>query len=109
MGKAFGNIYSKKIRNVDQSSIGIILGERWFFRVNSDVAVMIILKELSSDETQIEVISCAGGSGLLSISYCAHSAYVHDVRNYLRNSGFKIKPEKEIPYFRDHSRGVNQG
>lgn len=101
--KAFGNIYSKKFGNAKQSNIGIIIGEQWFFRVNSDVAVQIILEELSSNETKIEVISCAGGAGWLSISYNAHSSYVHDVRNFLGNSAFKIESEKEIPYFSNSS------
>lgn len=105
--KAFGNIYSKKFGNTNHSNIGIILGEQWFFRVNSDVAVQIILEELSSDETKIEVISCAGGAGWLSISYSAHSAYVHDVRNFLADSAFKIESEKEIPYFSDPSRRMS--
>lgn len=101
LAKAFGNIHSKKFGTVKQPCIGIILGEQWFFRVNSDVAVQIILEELSPCETKIEVISCAGGAGWLSISYSAHSAYVHNVRNFLKDSAFKIETEKEIPYFSD--------
>ncbi len=99
LSRAFGNVYSKKFGRAKQSLIGIILGEQFFFRVSSDVAVLIILKELSPDKTKIEVISCAGGKGLLSISYAAHSAYVHDVKNFLIKSGLKIESVKEIPYF----------
>ena len=46
LSKAFGNIYSKKIRKADGSSMGVILGEEYFFRVNGDVAVTIIWRKL---------------------------------------------------------------
>ena len=96
---AFGNVYSKEFVETGESRIGIILGEKFFLRVKSDVAVLIVLKELSSDETNVEVISCAGGESLLRISYAAHPAYVHEVKNFLTNSGFKIDSEKEISHF----------
>jgi len=99
VGKAFGNVYINKFGETGKSRIGLVLGEEFFLRVSSDVAVLIILNELSPDETNIEVISCAGGKGVFSISYAAHKAYVHDVRNFLTNSGFKIDSEKEIPHF----------
>lgn len=99
VGKAFGNVYLNKFGENGESRVGLVLGEKFFLRVSSDVAVLIILKELSSDKTNIEVISCAGGKGILSISYASHEAYVHDVRNFLKNSGFKIDSEKEISHF----------
>jgi len=99
LSQAFGNIYAKKYGKPSESLVGIILGEKYFFRVESDAAILMILKELPSDETKVEIISCAGGHGLLSISYSAHSDYVHDVKNFLTNSGFKIEHEEEISYF----------
>lgn len=99
VGKAFGNVHINKFGETGKSRIGLVLGEKFFLRVKSDVAVLITLKELSSDETNLEVLSCAGGKGIVSISYAAHEAYVHDVRNFLTNSGFKIDSEKEIPHF----------
>ena len=99
VGKAFGNVYINKFGKTGESRIGIVLGVKFFLRVSSDVAVSVILRELSPDETNIEVISCAGGKGILSISYAAHESFVHDVRNFLKNSGFKIDSEKEIPHF----------
>lgn len=99
LSRAFGNVYSKKFGRTKQPLVGVILGEQFFFRVSSDVAVLIMLEELASNKTEIEVISCAGGKGLLSISYAAHSAYVHDVKSFLTKSGFKMESVKEIPYF----------
>ena len=99
LNKAFSSICSKKIGTADQR-VGVVLGERWFFRVNSDVAVLIILEEFSTDKTKIEIISCAGGTGWFQISYNAHRAYAHNVINFLKDSGFKIESVKEISYFK---------
>ena len=106
LSKAFGNIYSKKIRKADGLSMGVILGEEYFFRVNSDVAVTIILEETPFNETKVEIISYAGGTGYLGISYSAHSAYVHDVKDFLTHAGFEILVEKEISYFGKGSGGI---
>jgi len=97
LSKTFGNVYSKQFGDTEQSQIGIILGEQYSAVTNSDVAVSVILKEFSSDETEIEVFSYAGGVGLLSISYSVHSHYVHDVKDFLVKCGLKIKAEKETP------------
>jgi len=95
----FGNVYSKKLSKDKDSSSAMVLGEQYFFRVNSDVAVLMILEERSSTDTQVEIISCAGGAGVLEISYSAHAAYVHDVKNLLSRSGFEVEVGEEISYF----------
>jgi hypothetical protein len=78
---------------------GMVLGEHYFFRTGSDATVLIILEEKSATETRIEIISWAGGGGMFSISKGAHLDYVHDVRDSLVNSGFKVTVEEEISYF----------
>ena len=99
LSNAFGNIYSKRFSEAHGPLTGIILGEEYYFRVNSDVAVLIILKEHSTGKTEIEIMSCAGGTGLVGVSYSAHSDYVHEVKNFLENSGFEVGVVEEIPYF----------
>ena len=99
----FGNIYSRRMRKSDGFLFGVILGEKYFLRVRSDVAISIIVEGYATDETRVEVVSCAGGTGLLGISYGAHSAYVHDVINYLKDSGLEVTVEREIPYFSEES------
>ncbi|MEM3731094.1 MAG: hypothetical protein QW667_06720 [Candidatus Bathyarchaeia archaeon] len=99
LSKAFGNVYAKKFGEGREPQKGIVLGEEYFFRVNSDVAILIILEGCSAEETEIEIISCAGGTGLSGVSYSAHSAYAHKVRDFLTDSGFKVDVKKEIPYF----------
>lgn len=99
IGDSFGNIYARKLGKLGEPRFGIILGEHYFFRVENDAAVLIVLKELSSDETKVEIVSCAGGHGLLSISQGAHADYVHDVEKLLADSGFEVQLENEIDYF----------
>ena len=97
--KRFGNTYSKRFSPTSVHEVGVILGEQYFFRVNSDVAIMILLEALDTEKTKIEVISSAGGTGWLAISYDAHGAFVRDVKNFLIKNGFKLENENEIPYF----------
>lgn len=73
LSRGFGNIYARKYGRLGESLVGVILGEQFSFRVESDAAIMIILKELSKDKTKVEIIPCAAGKGFLSISYDAHS------------------------------------
>lgn len=98
--RRFGNIYGKEFALSDERSVGIILGEQYFFRVNSDVAITILLESVDVERTRIEVISSAGGTGMLAVSWSAHKAFVSDVKDYLENGAFKLKVEEEIPYFR---------
>jgi len=95
----FGNIYSRQFTSSDGRNMGIILGEQYFFRVNSDVAVVIILQFADKDTTFLDIISCAGGTGMLEISYATHKSYVSDVKKHLKNRNFTFKVEEETPYY----------
>jgi len=97
--KRFGNIYAKRFSPTSVHEVGVILGEQYFFRVNSDVAVTIVLEALDAEQTKIEVISSAGGTGWLAVSYNAHGAFVRDVRNFLIENGFNLENENEVSYF----------
>jgi len=59
--QGFGNVYSRQFTFGDGHSVGVILGEQYFFRVNSDVAIAVILQTADEDKTVLEIISCAGG------------------------------------------------
>ena len=48
LGSEFGNIYVRKF-SVDQE-VGVILGQRYFLRVNSDVAIAAILKSVDDQK-----------------------------------------------------------
>ena len=94
--KRFGNIYEKRFLSTSVHEVGVILGEQYFFRVNSDVAITILLEALDTEKTRMEIISSAGGTGWLAISYDAHGAFVRDVRNFLIKNGLKPENENEI-------------
>jgi len=99
LGQAFGNVYSKQFKFGDGRSVGVILGEQYFFRVNSDVAVAIVLQTADNDKTIVEIISTAGGAGMLEVSYASHKAYVSDVKKHLKNQNFTVEVEEEVPYY----------
>ena len=94
----FGNVYFRQFIVADGHGVGVILGEQYFFRVNSDVAVTVILQAADEDTTVLEIVSCAGGTGMLEVSYAAHKTYVSDVRKHLEKN-FVVKVEEEIPYY----------
>jgi hypothetical protein len=95
LSQAFGNVYSKQFKFSDGRSAGVILGEQYFFRVNSDVAIAIALQTADKDATIVEIVSTAGGAGMLEISYAAHKSYVSDVKKHLREN-FSVNVEEEI-------------
>jgi hypothetical protein len=99
LSEAFGNIYARKFGKVEGNVSGIVLGEHYFFRVENAAAVLITVEEASYSETRVEIISCAGGHGLLDLSYGAHSDYVRNVMNFIQHSGFGVTVEEEISYF----------
>lgn len=52
--KRFGNTYAKRFSPTGVHEVGVILGEQYFFRVNSDVAITILLEALDTEKTKIE-------------------------------------------------------
>lgn len=90
--KQFGNVYSKDLGRFNKLQNGVILGQKLFFRTNSDAAISIFLEERSPEETQIEMIAFAGGPfftlGVLS-------SYNYDVLAFLKALGYKIESLKE--------------
>jgi hypothetical protein len=97
LSDSFGNVYARKFGKKGEVRIGVILGEEFFFRVNSDATILITIEEHSLNETKLQVISCAGAAGpplLGDSSYSAHSAYVQKVKDALLERGFRIEREK---------------
>jgi hypothetical protein len=56
------------------------------------------LEALDTEKTRVEIISSAGGTGWLAVSYDAHGAFVRDVRNFFIANGFELENENEISY-----------
>lgn len=100
LSKYFGNIHSEQLNlNFQAGKSAVILGESYFVRTNGAAAVLMILKEENASTTCLEIISCAGASGILDISLGAHSSYVHQIRDSLQRAGFTVEVIKEIPNY----------
>jgi len=93
----FANIYANVM--YEEKRVGIILGEKYFFRTNSTAAICIFVKELNLEECLLDIISFAGGGGLLDISWGAHYDYVHEVLRFIGDLRVDLKKELEINYF----------
>ncbi len=104
--REFGNIYSKKFSDKQEA---VILGQQYFFRVTSDVAVAIILKSIDAKKTEVEIISSAGAIGIYGMTYNVHKAFASKVRKYL-DRRFKARVEGEISYFgNEHAEAYGKG
>jgi reverse gyrase len=62
----------------------------------------MILKEAEASETNLEVISCAGSSGILEISWGAHKSYVHKITDSLQRAGMNVEVVKEIDNYENY-------
>lgn len=102
LGKRFGNVHNE-IWETSQGRVTVILEESYFLRSSSMAAILMVLKEVSDSETNLELIACAGASGLLGFSWGAHKAYAHEIRDSLQKSGFKVEVIKEIPDYNSSS------
>lgn len=94
-----GNCFRRCFRLEDGRLLGIVLGEKFFFRTSSTASITIVLEERDYGRVMVELISHAGGKGVLDISYAAHTDYVHDVLNDIRGLGFTYEFLEEIDYF----------
>lgn len=54
------------------------------------------MKEINTTETNLEIISCAGGSGMAIISWGSESSYLRQIRDSMQKSGFNVEVVKEI-------------
>ncbi len=95
LGKYFGNIHNEQWRTTEGRT-AVFLGESYFIRANGDAAVLMILKEADASECHLELISWAGATGILELSWGAHGAYVNRIRDSLKRAGIKVEVLKEI-------------
>ena len=107
LGKYFGNIHNEQW-STTEGQIAVFLGESYFMRSNSNAAALMILKETGASETSLELISHAGASGVLEISWGAHGAYVHRIKDSIQRAGFNVEVTKEIPNYDVLSAGTSK-
>jgi len=94
----FGNVYGDAHIKENGNHLGIIVGEEFFFRVGSYVALIILLEEIGESQVKVDIISYAGGEGLLGISWGAHNKYSGNVVHFLKRRGFTFIKQAEIDY-----------
>jgi hypothetical protein len=104
LGKYFGNIHNEQWRTTEGRT-AVFLGESYFIRANGDAAILMILKEAGESECHLELISWAGATGILELSWGAHGAYVNRIRDSLKHAGMKVEVLKEIPDYEASSAG----
>jgi hypothetical protein len=103
LSKYFGNIHNEQW-STSNGRTAVILGESYFVRANSNAAILMILKEVGVSETNLEIISYAGASGVLDLSFGAHGSYVHRIRDSLQGAGLNVEVMKEIHDYDSSSR-----
>jgi len=96
--KYFCNIHNDQW-DTPEGRIAVILGELFFIRSNNNAAILITAKEVGTSETNLELISYAGASGIFDLSWGAHGSYVHRIKDSLQRAGFTVEVTKEIPNY----------
>ncbi len=99
LGQKFGQCYRRCFKLEDGRLCGIIVGEKYSFDVNSDVAVTITLEEKDDDGVIMEIFSYAGGAGFARISWGVHKTFALNVVYTLRDYEFDYEILNEIDYF----------
>jgi len=67
LGDHCGNVQNE-YWSTSEGRTAVILGESYFFRTNGNAAILMILKEVGASETNLELVSYAGASGLVEVS-----------------------------------------
>jgi hypothetical protein len=74
----FGNVFSESYKSGDHF-FGVIVGEKYFFRVNSDIAIIIVVSG-QGDSTDVAITSAGGKAGLLRFDWGAHEDFIEIVK-----------------------------
>ena len=69
--------------------VTLLCFEKFYFRSNSSAALTIMANE-TKDLTEVEIISLAGGEGLLNISWGANKNFAQKVVEALQRIGFEV-------------------
>ncbi len=81
------NIYKKEIE-INGEIIYLVIFEQYFFRINSDLTVSILIHQ-SIEKTIIEIISSGGGVGIFSENWGSEEKSIVELYNTLTKDGFR--------------------
>ena len=98
LSEKFGKIFHIAFKTEKGRKIGFILGEKLYLSTTSVVGLVIIIEEIESDKQRVDLISFAGGAGLLKLSLGTHISYIRDVLIFLENNGVQFRELMEIGF-----------
>lgn len=77
-------------REYADGKVTLLCFEKFYFRTSSSAALTIMANE-TEDATEVEIVSLAGGEGLLNISWGANQDFAQKAINVLKRHGFEIE------------------
>lgn len=89
LGGIFGNVFSKTYKSGDQF-FGVIVGEKYFLRTDSDTAIIIVVTG-HEDTTDLDITAAGGKQGLfLHWDKWTQEDFIGSVKNALAG---KVEPK----------------
>ncbi len=86
----FGNVFSKSYKS-DGHFFGVIVGEKYFLRTDSDTAIIAVVSG-NEDSTIIDIMAAGGKQGLiLHWDMWTHEDFIRSVKNGLAG---KVEPQR---------------
>lgn len=80
------NFFIKTI-TLENSKVIIFIAEEYYFRINSNLTLTVIVEE-TSDKATVEVISSGGKTGLWGLTYGAENSAAKRIVRLLKENGF---------------------
>jgi len=92
----YANVYFN-ILDSESEKIGLIIGTKWFFKTNGDVAVTIIIKD-KGEKTILDIITYGGREGMFGLSLGVHEDLAGKVLHFLKSKNIDVKVIEKIKY-----------
>jgi len=92
----YANVYFN-ILDSGSEKVGLIIGTKWFFKTNGDVAVTIIIKD-EGEKTILDIITYGGREGMFGLSLGVHEDLAGKVLHFLKSKNIDVKVIEKIKY-----------
>ena len=63
----------------------VLIGERYYFRIESNLAVTIIIDRINDNEYQVVIVSAGGKQGLMGITWGAERSMLKRIKDVFLN------------------------
>lgn len=84
------NLIDRVEREYADGKVTLLCFEKFYFRTSSSAALTIMANEMKGS-IEVEIVSLAGGEGLLNISWGANQDFAQKAINILKRHGFEIE------------------